>query len=219
MNEKRPKKNKAKLFSFRYLAVDFIRITGAIPTLLWYRPKVLYENENAKKKIRGSALLISNHNCFFDPIYLMLGVWYRRHRFICNREFYETKAKIFFKLVRCIPIDIENFSLGSLKEITAALSSGELVSMYPEGHINDGSGEMRTFKSGMVLMAMRAKAPIIPVYVLSHKPRRSRLTMMIGEPIDITARFGDRPTLSQINEITAELFEKENRFKTHLKNK
>ena len=219
MNAQKPKNKKAKLFSFRYLLVDFIRITGAIPTLLWYRPKVLYENEAAKKKIRGSVLLISNHNCFFDPIYIMLGVWYRRHRFICNKQFMGTKAGPFLKLVRCIPIDIDNFSLGSLKEITSALNSGELVSMFPEGHINDGSGEMRQFKSGMVLMAMRAKAPIIPVYVLSHEPRRSRLKMMIGEPIDITARFGDRPTLSQIEEITAELFEKENDFKTRLKNK
>lgn len=209
----KPKK-KAKLFSFKYLLIDFIRITGAIPTLLWYRPKVMYENASAKKKIRGGALVIANHNFFFDPITVMLAIWYRRHRFICNKEFYETGAKWFFRAVRCIPIDIENFNLGSLRQINACLDDGELVSMFPEGHINDGSGEMRQFKSGMVLMAMRSKVPIIPLYAAKHKPAWRRLRVAIGEPIDIEARFGSRPTMAQIEELTAELYEKENKLRT-----
>ena len=207
------RKNKAKLFSFKYLFVDFVRLTAAVPTLLWYRPKVLYENENAKKKIKGRALVISNHTFFFDPIYLMLAIWYRRHRFICNQKFYETNAKFFFKLVRCIPIDIENFNIGSLRVINDCLQSGELVSMFPEGHINDGTDNMRSFKSGMVLMAMRAGAPIVPIYVKRHRPVYKRLTIMIGEAIDINARYGGRMNLSQIDELTTELFDKENKLK------
>ena len=69
--------------------------------------------------------------------------------------------KPFFVVARCIPIDIDNFNIGALKDINDCLKRGELVSMFPEGHINDGSGEMRQFKSGMVLMAMRADVPII----------------------------------------------------------
>lgn len=206
-------KPKAKLFSFRYWLVDFIRITGAIPTLLWYRPKVIYENEAAKQKIRGGALVIANHNCFFDPIYLMLAVWYRRHHFICNKQFFDTKAAWFLKQVQCIPIDIDNVGFSTLTEINTHLSAGELVSMYPEGHVNDGSGEMRQFKSGMVLMAMRAKVPIIPVYVNQHTPHSSRLRMVIGEAIDIEKRFDGRPSMSDITKLTEELFEKENELK------
>lgn len=213
MTEQKPK---AKLFSWKYFGVDFIRLTGALPTLLWYRPKVLYENENAKKKIRGAALVISNHNCFFDPIYVMLGLWYRRHRFICNKEFYETKAKAFLRIVRCIPIDIENFNIGSLREINDCLKRGELVSMFPEGHINDGSGEMRQFKSGMVLMAVRADVPIVPMYIKEHKPKSGRLKMIIGEPIDIKKRCGGMPNLQQIDQLTAELFDKENQLKERI---
>ena len=212
MKEQKPKKNK-KIFSWKYFFVDFVRITGAIPTLLWYRPKVLYENKAAKKKIRGGALLISNHNCFFDPVYVMLTVWYRRHHFICNKEFYDTKAKWFLERVLCIPIDISNPGFQTMKEINDHLLNDELVSMFPEGHINDGSGEMRQFKSGMVLMSMRAKVPIVPVYVCKHQPRYSRLRVVIGEPIDINKMFSSRPTMSDIEEITSRLFEKENELK------
>lgn len=204
---------KAKLFSLKYLFVDFVRITGAIPTLLWYRPKVIYENKAARKKVRGGALLISNHNYFFDPIYVMLAFWYRRHHFICNQEFYHTKARWFLEHVLCIPIDIENTGLSTMKEINDHLMRGELVSMFPEGHINDGSGEMRRFKSGMVLMAMRAKVPIIPVYVCEHKPFYRRLRVVVGEAVDIDKMFPNRPTMSQIEEITTELFRKESELK------
>ncbi len=206
-------KKKAKLFSLKYLFVDFVRITGAIPTLLWYRPKFLYENQEAKKKIRGGALLISNHNCFFDPIYVMLAVWYRRHHIVCNQAFYNTKARWFLERVLCIPIDIENPGFQTMKTINDHLVNGELVSMFPEGHINDGSGEMRGFKSGMVLMAMRAGVPIIPVYTRIHEPRSSRLKLVIGEPVDINRMFDGRPTMSQIEEVTQMLFEKENKLK------
>ena len=206
-------KKKAKLFSRHYLFVDFVRITGALPTLLWYRPKYYFENEAVKKFIRGGALLISNHNCFFDPVYLMLAVWYRRQHCICNKQFFETKAKWFLEHVLCIPIDIENTGFQTMKEINAHLTNGEVVSIFPEGHINDGSGELRQFKSGMVLMAMRAKVPIVPVYIRAHEPRSSRLRIVIGEPVDIFRQCGERPTMSDIEAVTARLFEKENELK------
>lgn len=205
--------NKAKLFSLKYLLVDFIRVTGVFPSMLWYRPKFIYENEAAKKRIRGGALAISNHNCFFDPIYVMIAIWYRRHHFICNKMFYESRAHWFMEHVLCIPIDIENPGFQTMKVINDHLTAGELVSMFPEGHINDGSGEMRQFKSGMVLMSMRAKVPIVPLYVREHKPRFSRLRIVIGEPIDINKMFSSRPTMSDIEEITNHLYEKENELK------
>jgi len=206
-------KKKAKLFSAKYLFVDFIRVTGALPTFLWYRPKFIYENQAAKKRIRGGALLVANHNGFYDPIYLMTAVWYRRHRFICNERFFDSKAGWFLKRVLCIPIDTENTGFRTMREINDHLSNGEIVSIFPEGHINDGSGELRSFKSGMALMAMRAKVPIVPVYVREHTPRHSRLRVVIGEAVDIGRLYGERPTMADIEEVTNLIFEKESELK------
>ena len=209
---KEPKK-KAKLFSLQYLFVDFVRITGALPTMIWYRPKIMYENEAAKRKIRGGALRISNHNCFFDPIYIMLALWYRRHHIVCNQEFYNTKARWFLQHVLCIPIDIDNPGFKTMREINEHLKNGEMVSIFPEGHVNDGSGELRTFKSGMVLMAMRAGVPIVPVYVREHRPRSSRVKIVVGETIDINEMFGPTPSMRDIESASAKLYDKENELK------
>ena len=43
---------RAKLFSFKYFVMDFIRVSGALPGLLWLRPKIRYTSKAAKKRIR-----------------------------------------------------------------------------------------------------------------------------------------------------------------------
>jgi len=192
-----------------YLVYDLILLSAVIPTLIWFRPKWIYENDNARKRIRGGALLISNHIGFLDPAYLMTAIWYRHHHFICLKAFFEGRMRRLFEAFHCIPIDKENVSIDTIREITAHLQAEQLVSMFPEGHVNDGSGKIDAFKSGMVLMAMKAKKPIVPVYIKPRPHVWSRLVMVIGEPVDITALYGERPTMLQINETAKLLRERE----------
>ncbi len=212
MEQNQPKR--AKLFSPRYLVYDFVKLTASLPGLLWLRPKWRYENKAARKRIRGGALLISNHAGFFDPIHLMFAVWYRRHHFICGKEFFETKARWWFKQFLCIPIDRGNFSFATMREITDELKAGSLVSIFPEGHINGGSDSLAAFKSGPVLIALQGKVPIVPVYVKPKAHFWNRVTFVIGEPIDLFARYGRRPPMSEIDAIADELQTKEEALKS-----
>lgn len=207
--EKRPK---ASLLSLKYWAIDSIKITGAIPTLLWLRPKWVYENENAKKKLRGPGLVIANHSTFYDPVYITVAMWYRRNRFIIKQEIYDSKAHWILKQGRCIPIDPQNASLDVIKEVTAALKSGEVVDMFPEGHVTHSSSDLEQFKSGVVLMALRGKAPILPVYIRNKRSRFDRILFAVGEPVDIVKEYGNMPTFSQIEEIAEKLFHKMQRL-------
>ena len=200
----------AKFFDFSYFFYDFVKITG-IPGLLLYRPKLIYENENAKAKIKGGALLISNHVGFSDPIYLMVTIWYRRHHFICIKDFFENpKSRFWFKQFHCIPIDRENFGVNTFKLIIEHLKAGHLVSMFPEGHITEEEGNaMNSFKSGLILMALKSKKPVIPVYFAKRPHWYSRLKVVIGEPVDVVKMYGDKPKFSQIDEASKILFDKE----------
>ena len=129
---------------------------------------------------------------------------------MCMKEFYDSKLRgLIFRLVRCIPIDRQNTSFDSLRLITDALKGGEVVSIFPEGHI-DWSGDIDAFKSGPVLMSVLSGAPILPVYI--EKPRRaffSRLRIVVGEPLDVVGRYGRRPAPQKLSEIAALLREKE----------
>ena len=197
------KQKKAKLFSFGNLLYDVIRILGALPGLVWLRPKICYTSKKAKRRIRGGALVISNHNGFIDPVFTMYAIWYRRQKFVCHRVFLESKAGPLMRAVGCcIPIDADNMHIGSFREITDALKNGHPVVLFPEGHINDGSGKMRAFKSGMALIAMQSRRPIVPIYLKPRKHWYSRLKAVIDEPVDLTESDGGMPAFSKIEETT-----------------
>lgn len=197
----RQKSGKQPLFALKYMAYDFIKVTAALPGLIWLRPRWMFASPEAKKPLRGGNLVIANHVGFLDPLYLMYAVWYRRHRFVCGKEFFESGARGFFKAFRCIPIDRENFGMDSLRLIADELRAGSLVTMFPEGHINgEGGEEMAAFKPGMALMALQGRAPIVPVYFQPRRHWYSRLRVVIGQKLDIIGTCGPRPTMRQIDD-------------------
>lgn len=191
-----------------------MRVTGA-PLILWFRVKRIYSSPEAKKKIKGGALLISNHISLADPMYLLLAIWYRRHHFVAMQKMFENKFKkwLFSKVFRCIEVNRENVSIKSFKEITNHLKSGKLVTMFPEGHINIENDGVNPFKSGMVMMAVKSGCPIVPVYIKRRKHWYSRLVVGIGEQISIDKfSSSNNPTLEEIDKAAKYLQEEEHKL-------
>ena len=198
MNSTDKKTNKISALILRLLYI-FIRVTAALPGLLWMRPRILYENEAARRRIRGGALLVSNHVSVLDPVYVMFTVWYRQIRFVCLKEFFDGGFRsLIFRISRCIPIDRENVGVDTLREIVSALKAEEAVAIFPEGHIKESDEAVDSFKSGAVLMSVMSGRPIVPVYIQKSKRFFSRLTAVVGEPMDPAAAYGKRPTGEQL---------------------
>ncbi len=191
----------------------FIKVTGAIPSLLWLRPKRIYASEKAREKIKGGALIIANHSDFVDPVYLMTVLWYRQHHFICSEEIMDSKAGGFLRACGCIRIDRKNVTISTMRDITDRLKQGQVVSLFPQGRISVGEDEGAKFKSGMTLMAIRSGAPIIPVYVKPRKSFFDRLKVVIGERVSVTELYGERPTFAEIDAATRLLYEREKQLK------
>lgn len=205
-----PATEKSKLFSIRLLAYDFLRVTAALPGLVWLRPRYIYASKKARERVRGGALIVANHVSFLDPVYVQFAVWYRRQRIICAKEFFDGRFRAFlFRLFRAIPVDRENFGMESFRGITDVLHGGEVVTIFPEGHINDREKSVAAFKSGAVLMSMRSGAPVVPVYIRRPAHVWNRLTAVIGEPVDVPGLCGKRPTFARIGEVSELLWEKE----------
>ncbi len=206
---KEARKNKKN--PFRYFIYDFAKVTAAPPALLGLRPKILYEDGEAKKRIRGGALVIANHIGMTDPIVLMTTIWYRRHRFICLNTFFERPVTgWFFKRFHCIPVDRDNFGMETLRQIVGHLKDGKLVTMFPEGHMVVGDHtQLDSFKSGMVLMAAMSRCPIVPVYIRPRKKWWNRQVVVIGRPFDVTAAYGPMPSLPDMEKIASILHRQE----------
>jgi len=115
----------------------------------------------------GGALLISNHVASVDA--LLIGASLQRHvRFIVLREIYQKPLlHWFFRLMKTIPIspkDPPKKMLASLEVAREAIASGELVCMFPEGHLTL-TGHVRRFNRGLAEIMKGVNAPIIPIYL------------------------------------------------------
>lgn len=208
---------RSPVLSPRYLFFDFVKFTAAIPGLLIYRPKTVYLDPTARQCLREGALLIANHIGFFDPIYLQLAVWYRRHHFICAKEFFDKRfTALLFRGFLCIPVDRENFGMRSFRTITEHLRRGDLVSMFPEGHVNQDDRALASFKSGMVLMALRSGRPIVPIYVRRRRHFFDRLTAVVGQPLKPEEIGGGQMSVAQIEAAAELLYRREQALKDYL---
>ena len=101
MNSNQKQKKTKRINYFLY---DFVKVTGAIPALIWMRPKVIYLGEHEKQqKVKGGMLISSNHHSFVDPILIHCAFWKRRLHCLATKDLYTTKLKqFFFKHMKCI---------------------------------------------------------------------------------------------------------------------
>ncbi len=198
---------------------DFVKITGAPVALIWLRPKVILVGKKATTKIKGGALVAANHTTFVDPIIVHCAFWRRRLNCIANQEICNTKLKRwFFEKMHCILIDKENLSVRSLHGVRDTLKDGKVVMIFPEGTVNRTEDDVKSFKSGAILMAHMGKAPVIPAYIVKAKKWYNRTKIVVGEPIDVTKLCGEFPTMEEIDSACKILHDKEEELKNCYEN-
>ena len=68
-----------------YFLYDFAKVTGVLPALLFWRPKVHWPF--GKERIPdGPFIVVSNHNAFTNPIVLLLTIRKRHLNFMATTE-------------------------------------------------------------------------------------------------------------------------------------
>ena len=199
-------KAKPKLFNLKLFPMDMARIL-CFSMPLFFRIKKIYVNEKAKEKLKNSAIISANHTCFLDPLLIGSCFWYRRMFFLAAEVVMNSKIKaLLLKGVGCIKIDRNICDIESIRKSIEVLKGGHLLSLFPTGGINRDD-DMAAIKSGIVLMAMQAKAPIVPVYIHRKSRKGDRNCIVIGEPIR-TFEGNAVPSMADINGCADVVFEK-----------
>ena len=203
----------AKIFDPKMWFLDFARFT-AWPALFFYRMKVIYENDKAKKFRRNTGIIASNHTGFGDVPIIYSLMLYRRICYVTAKEVYKTKFSTwFYNSVGCIQIDRESPSIQTFKAITNCLDKGHFVGVFPEGTINKEEN-LKTFKSGVVMMALMSGKPITPIYIKRRKNWFERQRVAVGEAINVGEYFSSRfPSMEEIEKVTNLVREKEIKLK------
>lgn len=193
---------------FKYVLIGpFLRLTS--------RP-VLTGRENFPDT--GAVLLAGNHESVADWLFTPL-VLRRKINFLAKSDYFTGTgirgmlSRWFFEGAGAYPIDRTDADAAhaALNAGLEVLSSGQVLGMYPEG-TRSPDGRLYRGKTGPARLALRAGVPIIPVGVIGtgeyvrkvNRPhRRTRVRVMIGEPLDLApwaGREGDRAAEREITD-------------------
>jgi len=156
------------------------------------------------------AMIVCNHRCPVDPAFLVLTVPRVVHWMVA-REYCEFPA--FRKLLRncgAIPVSRGGADVAAMKEAIRIVKQGGLVGIFPEGRINTTEQLLIPSRSGAAMIALKARAPVIPCYIhgapydgttLGCLLMPASVRLKIGKPIDLSAyydRDGDREVQKEL---------------------
>ena len=86
------------------------------------------------------------------------------------------------------------------------LKNNEKIVIFPEGTRNKTGAELLPFRHGAAAIAIKAKAPIVPIMMYS-KPRYFRMThSLLGEPSELTEYYGKKLTEEDYTEADNKLY-------------
>ena len=109
-----------------------------------------------------------NHTSWWDPIVLQITAprpvnWLAKKEMMGNAF----NRWFFFDKGGCIPVDRNTKNPEAFAAAVKALHDGRIIGIFPEGtrHV----GELGPTKTGVARLAMEAKAPVVPVGILSDR--------------------------------------------------
>lgn len=208
------KKHKTNL-----LVLGFVKITGIIPALLFFKPRVHYMNRKVQsRRLEKPCILMSNHMSLMDfPLYLVTFP-FRTIRFLISEALYTKNAVFswFLDSLGGIRVYRDTYDFSFVGESLEALEKGTTVGIFPEGRLPI-KGEYHPFRSSVVYIALRTDAPIIPVYTNGVYSITKRTQVMIGEPVYLREICDtEEPDAAQLERLTKYLEEEIARLKCEL---
>ena len=166
----------------------FVKVTGYIVQKILVRNKIYYENRGVQgRRIKGSAIIISNHMSVYDVAIMMFVFPTRTLRCLMaemmfSKNFFLT---VFLKLLGGIKVDRNSHDYSFVSKCCKILRKGGIIEIYPEARIpKEGEERPLKFKSSAVYIALESGAPIIPVYTQGKYFCKEHNGVIIGTPID-----------------------------------
>ena len=171
----------------------FVKITGFPGEVVFYRKKIYYEDKKASnRKIKGGALIISNHTDIYDYPLMMYTFLGRNLHVLVAEVTYDLNGfmKWLLKGLGAIRVDRNSHDFVFMSQTTDLLKKGKACLIYPESRIPEEyeRDHLLEFKPSYIYSALESGAPIIPVYTngiygKQKKLKKDRARVMIGKRI------------------------------------
>lgn len=172
--------------------------------------------------LSGAVLLVCNHQSFLDPVLATLALRRECHYMARDTLF---RGGLFERLIvslNALPIRRSSADLSAIKETLRRLRLGALITVFPEG-TRTPDGRVRAMQPGVVMLARRAGALLVPTLILGAYecwPRQARLPrphpviVAYGQPLT-PAEMQSRDDEECMGMVRARILEMMERYTRH----
>ncbi|MBQ5929485.1 MAG: 1-acyl-sn-glycerol-3-phosphate acyltransferase [Clostridia bacterium] len=182
--------------------LSFLRVL-VVPVFWILRPFRFYGNWKTKD---GACIYICNHYGLMDIAYPACTTWEGLH-YVAKKEVEKMPVVNFlFRKVKGISVNRDGNDVRALLDCFKCLKNGEKICIFPEGTRNKTGAELQPFRHGAAAIAIKAKAPIIPIMIYK-KPRYFRMThVLVGDPVELAEYYDRKLTETDYSEADAKLY-------------
>jgi len=144
---------------------------------------------------RGPLIIVANHVNFLEVPLLYTHLQPRPMAGFAKAETWDHPAlRVLADLWGAIPLRRGEADMAALRQALEALEAGHILGMAPEG-TRSGHGRLQRGRPGVVLLALRSGAPLLPVVYYGgelfwrnlSRLRRTDFHIVVGQPFYLDA--------------------------------
>ena len=145
-------------------------------------PVKFHDVENARS-MEAPFILMANHTTMLDPFMMAVAIPQYQIRFIGKKELWKFKPFAWFaNNIKAIPVDRHNTDMEAMRACMRVTREGHVLGIFPEG-TRHHEGLMTELESGVAMIALRSKVPLLPVYIAGKLKLFRTLHVYVGKPI------------------------------------
>lgn len=144
-----------------------------------------FHNAQIADEMQPPYIIMANHRSFADPMALAIKVKKYEIRFIGKRELAKGKLKNWlFSGLHMIMVSRHATDMAAMRQCMQTLKEGYILGIFPEGTRHQPE-MMQEVESGTAIIALRARVPLLPVYI-DGKIRPFHIThIYYGKPMEL----------------------------------
>lgn len=144
-----------------------------------------FHNAQIVEEMQPPYIIMANHRSFADPMALAIKVKRYEIRFIGKRELAHGRLKSWlFSGLHMILVSRHATDMAAMRQCMQTLKEGHILGIFPEGTRHQPE-MMQEVESGTAIIALRARVPLLPVYI-DGKIRPFHIThIYYGKPMEL----------------------------------
>ena len=144
-----------------------------------------FHNAQIVEEMQPPYIIMANHRSFADPMALAIKVKSYEIRFIGKRELAHGRLKSWlFSGLHMILVSRHATDMAAMRQCMQTLKESHILGIFPEGTRHQPE-MMQEVESGTAIIALRARVPLLPVYI-DGKIRPFHIThIYYGKPMEL----------------------------------